>query len=148
MLPAERARRCGITPPDDAPYALVEKAGNAIRLAAVDIRALELGLAPGLPLADARARVPDLEAIEHDPGADGALLGWLAEGCDRYTPLVALDAPDGLILDITGCQHLDPRGETGLARRAVRDLARIGITAQTGLADTPDAAAALARFGG
>ena len=30
----------------------------------------------------------------------------IADWCDRFTPLVALDPPHGLFLDITGCAHL------------------------------------------
>ncbi len=30
----------------------------------------------------------------------------LADGCQRYTPLVARDPPDGILLDIGGCAHL------------------------------------------
>src|SRR3546814_9043474 len=54
----------------DTPLALVEKVRGAMRLMAVDQTALALGLAPGLMLADARARVPDLEVADHDSRAD------------------------------------------------------------------------------
>ena len=37
---------------------------------------------------------------------DAALLENIADWCDRFTPLVTLDAPDGLFLDITGAAHL------------------------------------------
>ncbi len=173
-----------VKPPDGA-YVLVEKQRGAMRVAALDHAALALGLAPGLTLADARARVPELLVFDHDPGTDAALLDWLAEACDRYTPMVAVDAPAGLVLDITGCTHLfeRPQGEEkgfhakarrreeGCAPRAfasshetnlpdavppearlATDLAarlqNIGFTVRTALAETPDAALALARFGG
>ncbi len=74
-----------------------------MRIVALDAAALSLGLAPGLTLADARARVPELAAIDHDPLADRLWLERLADGCDRWTPMVALDPPDGVTLDITGC---------------------------------------------
>ena len=35
-----------------------------------------------------------------------SLLDTIAEWCLRYTPLVACDSPDGLLLDIGGCAHL------------------------------------------
>src|SRR3546814_13099252 len=60
-----------------------------------------LGLTPGLTLADARARVPELGAFDDDPQADQNWLERLANGCDRYTPMVAIDPSDGLLLDIT-----------------------------------------------
>ncbi len=74
-----------------------------MRIVALDAAALALGLATGLTLADARARIPELAAIDHDPLADRLWLERLADGCDRWTPMVALDHPDGITLDITGC---------------------------------------------
>ncbi|WP_244630902.1 DNA polymerase Y family protein [Aureimonas sp. ME7] len=65
-----------------------------------------LGLHPGLALADARARFPGAEYLPSEPGADRRLLEGVADWCDRYTPLVALDGAAGLVLDITGCSHL------------------------------------------
>jgi protein ImuB len=134
--------------PPDGPFALVEKQRGGMRLAAVDQAASALGLTAGLPLADARARVPELTALDHDPGADAALLDWLTEACDRYTPMVTTDPPDGLILDITGCVHPFATGEAGLSDDLAQRLARRGLTARLSLAGTPDAAVALARYGG
>ena len=82
------------------------KRGNAELIVAVDEAAERLGLAPGLALAQARAMHPAIEAIEEDAEADAALLENIADWCLRYTPLVACDAPDGLLLDISGCAHL------------------------------------------
>ena len=47
----------------DAPFALVARAGNALRLSAVCPRAAARGLAPGTSLADARALVKLLAGI-------------------------------------------------------------------------------------
>lgn len=116
-----------------------------MRLVAVNRAGLGLGLAPGLSLADARARVPDLGVVDFDPRADAAWLERIADGCDRYTPMVALDPPDGLILDISGCAHLFG-GEAGLRDDLVARLGRLGMETRTALADTPDAAHALARY--
>jgi protein ImuB len=143
FLPAERLIRAASRPPD-APIVLIEKQRGAMRLASVDARAAAVGLAPAMPLADARARVPDLAAFPHDPAADQHWLDRLAEGCGRYTPLVAIDAPDGLILDITGCAHLFG-GETALAADAERRLTRLGLTLRLAVAGSADAARALAR---
>lgn len=118
-----------------------------MRLAAADAPALSLGITPGLTLADARARVPDLAVAEMDDTADAALLERLADACDRYTPLVALDAPHGLILDITGCAHLFG-GEVALRDDLLRRCADAKMAARASIAGTPEAARALARFGG
>ncbi|WP_428032977.1 Y-family DNA polymerase [Ancylobacter sp.] len=119
---------------------------GALRLAAVDRAARRAGLAPGLTLADARARMPGLAVLDHDPAADAAFLEEVADDCDRWTPLVALDAPDGLILDITGCAHLFG-GEAALRTRLLAHLQHHGLGAGAVIAGTPDAARALARSG-
>jgi len=134
--------------PLEGPFALVEKQRGAMRIVAASAEALVLGIAPGLALADARARVPGLAALAHDPQADAALIDWLAEGCARYTPLVAVDPPYGLLLDTTGCTHFYADGETGLAADLTKRLARLGLSAHYASADTPEAARALAEFGG
>ncbi|WP_261293872.1 Y-family DNA polymerase [Sphingomonas hylomeconis] len=144
LLPAERRARDG-TAPTDTPYALIEKVRGSMRLAAVDARAQAMGIAIDMTLADARARVPELVGLDHDPVADHLLLERIADGCDRYTPLVAIDPPDGLTLDITGCAHLFA-SEEALADDLVARLAAYGLHARHALAATPEAAQALARF--
>ncbi len=116
-----------------------------MRIVASDRRALALDIMPGLALADARARVPDLLAEAHDAHADRLWLERLAELCDRYTPMVALAAPDGLLLDVTGCVHLFG-DEAGLAADAARQMAGRGLHVRKAFAGTPEAALALARF--
>lgn len=129
------------------PLVLVQPVKGALRLAAVSREAVALGLTPGLTLADARARIPLLAVVDHDPQADATLLGSMAEECERWTPLAALDPPDGLILDVTGCAHLFG-GEAALRARIVRRFQRGGFETRATIAGTPDAARALARFGG
>ena len=128
------------------PLVFVEKVKGALRLSALDRRAQALGLAPGLTLADARARIPGIHALEMDRAADARFLARLSDRCERYTPLVALDPPDGLILDITGCAHLFG-GEARLRDDLLDRLGRGGIAARAGIAGTPEAARGLARFG-
>ncbi|MGL6043958.1 MAG: DNA polymerase Y family protein, partial [Sandaracinobacteroides sp.] len=126
----------------EGPFALVERCGNAMRLAAVCPEALALGLAPGLALADARARVPELGALPHDPAADLALLRRLARTAGDFAPVVALEPPDALLLDIAGSAHLFG-GPQALVRRL---SARLRPSHRHGFGLTPDAALAFARF--
>jgi protein ImuB len=145
-LPADRLRQSpssGLAP--EVPLAFTEKVKGALRLIAVDQAARSLGLEPGMALADARARVPDLQAVEHDQATDRAWLDRLADGCIRYTPMVALDAPEGLILDVTGCTHLFG-GERGLAADVERRMAALRMAVRLAFAGTPRAAHALARY--
>ncbi|CAN0604069.1 unnamed protein product, partial [Ectocarpus sp. 12 AP-2014] len=107
FLPANRLQRqSGVPQQADAPTVFIEKHRSALRLMAVSPQAVALGLSPGMTLADARARVPELTAIDMDRSADSAWLERMADFCDRYTPLMALDGADGVVLDITGCTHL------------------------------------------
>ena len=112
---------------------------------ALDRAALALGIVPGISLADARARVPQLAAVPFDFAADTALLDWLADGCARYTPSVATDPPHGLLLDITGCTE-PYGGAPGLMADLQRRLQRLGLSPMLALGTTPDGAAALARY--
>ena len=150
FLPTDRLHRqagkAGSGGPGEAPLVAVEKIRGALALAAVDRNAMRLGLAAGLTLADARARIPDLAVAEADPDADARFLDRLAALCDRFTPLVAFDPPHGLVLDITGCAHLFG-GETGLLAALETRIARIGLSMRCAVAGTPDAARAFARHG-
>ena len=96
-------------------------------------------------IADARAMYPSIEIVAADPEADRRLLEGLADWCDRYTPLVALDGADGLFLDITGCAHLFGDEEAMLDGMLARFFEQ-GFHARAGLASTPGAAWAAARF--
>ncbi|AXJ95224.1 DNA polymerase Y family protein [Sphingomonas sp. FARSPH] len=132
---------------DEAPIALTETVGQAIRLAAVDPVAVRAGLEPGLTLADARARVPALEAYPADPHADLDWLERLAEGCARYSPTIALVPPSALVIDIAGCTHAFD-GERPLAADVEARMARRGIRVRHAFGDTAEIALALARHAG
>lgn len=95
-------------------------------------------------IADARAMHPCMEVVEADPVAERQLLESLADWCDRYTPLVAIDGEDGLFLDITGCAHLFG-GEKPLLDDLVTRFLHQGFDVRAGLASTPGAAWAAAR---
>ncbi len=129
-----------------APLAVYGKRGNAELLTAVDDAAERLGLAPGVALAQARAMHPGIEAIEEDAEADSALLEQIADWCLRYTPLVAIDAPDGLLLDISGCAHLYG-GEDALVADLSGRLEAAGFAYRVAIAGTIGAAYAAAHHG-
>lgn len=117
---------------------------NARRLTAACPQARKLGLVPGMALADALARVPDLRVEDADPAADARLLLHLSDTAQRWSPIVQPDPPDGLLIDISGCAHLFG-GETGLADDAEGLVGR-HLAVRHAFASTPSAAHALARF--
>lgn len=135
------ASRAGTEPP----LAVVAPQANTLRLVGVDAAAQAAGLHPGLTLREARARVPELDARPDDPAADARLQRRLVHLARRFTPALAVPAPDELVLDLAGCGPLFG-GEAALVE-AVRALfAREEVSLLWGLADTPDLARALARF--
>lgn len=145
-LPTDRLKRAGVAPSEPHPFALYAKSGNAFTLSAVDACAAKAGLRAGMPLADGRAMLPGLAAFEADHAADLAMLRQIALWCDRFTPLVAIDAPDGLFLDISGCAHLFG-GEAALLEAVHTRLKAQGFAARAAIAPTPGAAWASAHFG-
>ncbi len=146
---AERKNHCALSP--DAPHleasvVLIAKIKGALRIDAVGPDAAELGLAPGMALADARALYPALQVADADPAGDAALLAQLARRCIAFSPLVEERAPDALRIDISGCTHRFG-GEADMAAAVRSDIEAQGMTVRHALADTAEAALALAQWG-
>ncbi len=142
---AGSASACPTEPPA-SPIAVAGKDRNIERLVAIDAAAQRRGLRLGLALAEARAMHPDLVVYEQDAAADARLLESIAEWCQRYTPLVAVDPPDGILLDIGGCAHLFG-GEAQLAQDLAARLARFGFAHRIAVAGTIGAAWAATHCG-
>jgi protein ImuB len=127
-----------------APLVVSHKTGNALYVYALEARAQKLGLYKGQPLANARAMVQPLAILPADEKADATLLDHIADWCDRFTPLVTLDVPDGLLLDITGAAHLFG-GERAMLATVTSLIAKQGFAVRGAIAGTSLAAHALAR---
>jgi protein ImuB len=138
-------RRSQLSVPD-RPFVLALSVGNQRLVSAANIPAEALGIAPGQPLADARALYPALAVAEADPAGDAAALRWLAQWCNRYSPWTAPHGTDGILLDVTGCAHLRG-GESSLAGDLAERLLRQGVLCRVAIADTAGAAWAVARCG-
>jgi protein ImuB len=128
----------------DDPCIVVAKQNNALQIFALDDAAARLGLEVGLPLANARAICPQLRVFDADEAADARALNDIADWCDRFTPLVALDAPHGLFLDITGCAHLFG-GEAALMRLVCSVLTAHGFAVSAAIAGTAVCARTMTR---
>ncbi|MGD9815087.1 MAG: DNA polymerase Y family protein [Hyphomonadaceae bacterium] len=142
----DRLIRAGRGPADDRPLAVYAKEAGAYQLTGVDARASALGLQLAMSLADARAMQPKLEAVEAEPEEDARALDNIAAWCERFTPIVVLDPPESLFLDITGCAHLFG-GEEALHNEIVTRLNAQGFAARAAIAPTPGAAWAFSRYG-
>ncbi|ANP44875.1 Y-family DNA polymerase [Candidatus Viadribacter manganicus] len=143
-ISTDRLIRAGRAPSDDRPFAVYAKEKGAFQLKGVDARASKLGLNLAMSLADARAMQPTLEAVEAEPEEDARALDNIAAWCERFTPIVVLDPPEGLFLDISGCAHLFD-GEESLRAEIVTRLRAQGFGARAAIASTPGAAWAFAR---
>jgi len=104
------------------------------------------GLFAGQKATDAMALVPELIIEQADPAGDLEALDALVDWCVRVSPAVAADAPDGLLLDITGVAHLWG-GERAMLDDILGRLGRQDIPARAAVAGSAGAAWALARFG-
>jgi len=112
----------------------------------MNAQAAELGLRVGMPLADARAMYPTILVDHADEIADQNLAEAINDWLGRYTPLVGLSPPHGMMLDISGCAHLFG-GEEAMRKDIGRRLALQGFKSRLAIAGTAGAAWALARFG-
>lgn len=129
----------------DLPFVLAAPVKNRIIITASSPLAEKEGAFTGMAVADARAAVAELVVIDDTPGQAAKLLYLIGLGCIRYTPMVSLDLPDGLMLDISGCAHLWG-GERGYLTELVLKLRGAGFDARAAIADTPGTAWAVARF--
>lgn len=99
----------------------------------------------GMVLADARAIVPELEVQDDKPDLQQKLLSRLAAWCIRFSPVVAVDLPDGLLLDASGCTHLWGSDQNYV--QAIREkLNTRGYDVKVTIADTIGVAWGVARY--
>ena len=130
----------------DLPFVLAAPERGRMVVRAANIMAEANDIVPGMVVADARAVFPSLEVIDNEPEMAVKLLNALAEWCIRYTPIVAVDMPNGLTLDVTGCAHLWG-GERAYMRDITNRLSQSGYDIRVAIADTIGAAWAVCRYG-
>jgi protein ImuB len=146
--PTDRLRRKSgdASPPRDAPLILAGRDSRRRVVTALDVNAERLGLRAGMPVAKAQALAPDLVIMDADPRADAEGLEKLALwALQHISPVVRADAPDGLVIDTTGADHLHG-GEAAMLDTLVARFAAAGVEARAAVADAWGAAHAAARF--
>ncbi len=106
------------------------------------------GVRLGMTIADAGAllRTGTARIVAERPERDAIALQSLARWASRFSPLVAVDPPDGLLLNVTGCAQVF-RGEDRLLGKLLRQTERLGCAARAAIAPTYGAAWAIARYG-
>jgi len=130
----------------EVPFVLVTSVRSRVVITAANALAETQGVTVGMAAADAKAIVPGLEVIDEIPGQDAKLLNALGEWCIRYSPLIAVDLPAGLIMDVSGCAHLWG-GERGYLKEIITRLRGKGYDVRGAMADTIGTAWAVARYG-
>ncbi|MDI1254931.1 MAG: DNA polymerase Y family protein [Flavobacterium sp.] len=127
------------------PFVLTSRERGRMVIKAVSEQGARKGIRNGMVLADCKAIFPELEVLETEHGRTEQLLHALAAWCISYTPYTAVDLPEGLILDITGCAHYSG-GEKAYLESIHKKLNAFGYTVKIAIADTIGAAWAVARF--
>jgi protein ImuB len=125
---------------------MVGKIRRRRAVAALNLPAAQANLRVGQPIAHATALVPGLLLHDLDAAGDAGALHRLALWAQRlYSPIVAPDGTNGLVIDATGCAHLFG-GEEKMAIALRQRLAKAGYSATIAVADSWGGAHALARF--
>lgn len=128
------------------PFVLRTPSHGRMIITAANAVAKSKGIHIGMALADARALHPELEIQDDKPDLIDKLLARIAEWCIRFTPIVATDPPDGLLLDVTGCTHLWG-GDDAYIKDITQKLQLRGYTVRLAMADTATLAWGVARYG-
>src|ERR1700729_4275825 len=145
--PTDRVRRkLGAALPVEAPLVLIGRDGRRRVVLAADAAAQAAGLRVGMPATKAQALVPGLVIQDADPAGDAEALErlglWMLRG---FAPIIAADAPNGIVIDSTGADHLYG-DETAMLAALLEKLGSVGLCARAAIADSWGAAHALARF--
>jgi protein ImuB len=130
----------------DQVYVFTMSHKNRIMVTAASREAEKQGIFASMLLADAKAIVPDILAFDDQIDFNKKLLIRIAKWAIRYSPIVAIDLPDGLILDSSGCSHL-LGGEEKYLETIINKLKESGYNCRGSISDTIGTSWAIARLG-
>ncbi len=128
------------------PFVLKETVRNRVIVTAVNSLAKAQGIHKNMVLADAKALYPSLHVMDDKPTLTTQLSDRIAEWCIRFTPVAAVDYPNAILLDVSGCTHLWGSEKAYLKDITIR-LSQRGYTVRAAMADTIGCAWAMARYG-
>ncbi len=130
----------------EIPFVLARPGHGRMIITEVSTKAKGSGLQAGMVVADARIVLPDVEVKDDQTDLAEKLLTKLAHWCIRYTPCAAIDLPDGLLLDASGCSHLWG-SEADYLKTISNRLKELGYHIRIAMGDTIGTAWAIARYG-
>jgi protein ImuB len=128
------------------PIAVFQGHGTAQTVLLADEAAQRLGISAGMSLGAAYALSTRLRARPRDTAREVAALEGLAAWSGQFTPLVCLDPPQALLLEVQGSLRLFA-GLGALRDRLCRGVSELGYSLHLATAPTPLGAALLARAG-
>ncbi|ASW08563.1 Y-family DNA polymerase [Rhizobium sp. 11515TR] len=144
-LPTDRIRRADPAIPPDQPVVVIARSGSKRWVSAADVAAKKVGVRVGMKAAEAQALFGGLLMVDADPSADAVALERISFwALTQYSPIVAMDGADGIVMDTEGADHLQGGELPMLTGIANRFRAR-GLTTRVAVADTWGAAHACAR---
>lgn len=130
----------------DKVYVFTMSQGNRIMVTATSKEAEKQGIFANSVLADAKALVPDILAFDDKTDFNKKLLVRIAKWAIRYSPIVSIDLPDGIIIDSSGCSHL-LGGEGNYLETILNKLKESGYNCRGAISDTIGTSWAVARMG-
>jgi protein ImuB len=127
------------------PVAVIDPQSRQQTILACNEKACAAGVRAGQSLNAAIALEPNLKTCPRDETRERARLVHLAAWCQRqFTPLVSLEPPDELLLEVQGSLKLFG-GARALMERMIAGLREQGVTTRLALAPTPTGSLWLAR---
>ena len=131
----------------DHPLGVVAEHANMQVLTSINSIAERHGIRVGQPVRDAHAMCEGLITRQRNTLAEQLFMGVVRRWAGKFSPWVAPEGDDGLVIDLSGCAHLFG-GEEALVQVVHDDCNDLGLSVCLGVADTRGAAWALARFAG
>src|SRR5580704_7378993 len=116
-------------------------------LDAVSPRARELGIRPGMTIAQARAISSELVVTHRSPAAESSAHAALLDAVESVSPVVEPGAPGCAWIDLAGL-HRIYSGEEEITAELVRCVRRVGMEPAAGVAANKELAHLAARCGG
>jgi protein ImuB len=116
-------------------------------LDAVSPRARELGIRPGMTIAQARAISSDLIVVHRSPAAETSAHSALLDAAESVSPVIESGAPGCAWIDLAGLNRIYA-SEEEITAELVRCVRRVGIEPAVGVAANKELAHLAARCGG
>jgi len=131
----------------DKVLAIAQSLAPHADLDAVSMCARELGIRPGMTIAQARAISSDLVVVHRSPAAESSAHSALLDAVESVSPVVESGVPGCAWVDLAGL-HRIYNGEEEITAELLRCVRRVGMEPAAGVAANKELAHLAARCGG